>query len=143
LIRRLIIVAVLLASTVIADAQQLPPGKWWRKPEVVQRLELTKEQQDRLDEIFRGAADDLIDAKAAVEKLQIAIRGELDRAQVRRPELQKIARQLSEARGKLFERELMMLVDMRGVLEEEQWRTMRDFLDRRPAAQQPPPRRRR
>ena len=143
MIRRVIIAAVLLASAVLADAQQLPPGKWWRKPEVVQRLQLTNEQQDRLDEIFRGAADDLIDAKAAVEKLQIAIRGELDRAQVRRPELQKIARQLSEARGKLFERELMMLVDMRGVLEEEQWRTLRDFLDRRPGAQQPPPRRRR
>jgi hypothetical protein len=140
--KRLIIVAALLASAVIAEAQPMPPGKWWRKPEVVQRLELTNDQQDRLDEIFRGAADDLIDAKAAVEKLQVAIRGELDRAQVRRPELQKIARQLSEARGKLFERELMMLVDMRAVLEEEQWRKMRDFLDRRPAAQQQPRRRR-
>ena len=137
MIKRMIVVAALLASAVIVEAQQMPPGKWWRRPEVIQRLELTNEQQDQLDEVFRAAADDLIDAKAAVEKLQVQLRGELDRAQVRRPELQRIARQLSEARGKLFERELMMLADMRGVLDEQQWRKVREFMDHhRPQMQQ-------
>ena len=137
MIKRMIVVAALLASAVIVEAQQMPPGKWWRRPEVIQRLELTNEQQDQLDEVFRAAADELIDAKAAVEKLQVQLRGELDRAQVRRPELQRIARQLSEARGKLFERELMMLADMRGVLDEQQWRKVREFMDHhRPQMQQ-------
>ena len=27
---------------------QLPPGKWWRQPEIIQRLSLTEEQQDKL-----------------------------------------------------------------------------------------------
>jgi hypothetical protein len=137
LIKRMIVVAALLASAAIVEAQQMPPGKWWRRPEVIQRLELTNEQQDRLDEVFRAAADDLIDAKGAVEKLQVALRGELDRAQVRRPELQRIAKLLSDARGKLFERELMMLADMRGVLDETQWRKVREFMDNhRPQQQQ-------
>ena len=137
MIKRMIVVAALLASAVIVEAQQMPPGKWWRRPEVIQRLELTNEQQDQLDEVFRAAADDLIDAKGAVEKLQVQLRGELDRTQVRRPELQRIARQLSDARGKLFERELMMLADMRGVLDEQQWRKVREFMDNhRPQMQQ-------
>lgn len=127
--RRILIVAVLLVCGTVAQAQQLPPGKWWRRAELVRELQLSSEQQGRLDEIFNSAADDLIDAKAAVEKLQVAIRAELDRSQVRRPELQRIATQLSAARGKLFERELLMLVDMRGVLEEEQWQKMRARLD--------------
>ena len=130
MIRRILIVAALFAATVVASAQQLPPGKWWQREAVVQQLQLTSEQQDRLDEIFRGAANDLIDAKAEVDKLQVALRGEIDRPQLRRPEIQRIAARLSEARGRLFEREMMLLVDMRGVLNEEQWRKMRMFLER-------------
>jgi Spy/CpxP family protein refolding chaperone len=135
-IRRSMIAAALLFAAVWAEAQQLPPGKWWRRPEVVQQLELTSDQQDRLDEIFRAAANDLIDAKAGVEKLQVALRGEIDRSQLRRQEIQRIASQLNTARGKLFERELMMLVDMRGVLTAEQWNRMRTHLDRMQERQQ-------
>jgi hypothetical protein len=128
--RRILIIAALFAATVVASAQQLPPGKWWQREAVVQQLQLTSAQQDRLDEIFRGAANDLIDAKAEVDKLQVALRGEIDRPQLRRQEIQRIAARLSEARGRLFEREMLMLVDMRGVLNDEQWRKMRVFLER-------------
>jgi hypothetical protein len=127
---RLLTIAALLFTTAIANAQQMPQGKWWRRDEIVRQLELTRDQQDKLDAVFRGAADELIDAKAAVDKLQIALRGELDRPQLRRQELQRIAGQLSQARGKLFEREVLMLADMRGVLDPDQWARLRQFLDR-------------
>ena len=128
--KRLMAAAVLLFAAAFAHAQQMPPGKWWQRPEIVQRLELTNDQQEKLDEIFRGAANTLIDAKGDVEKLQISLRGELDRPQMRRAEVVRIAKQLSDARGRLFERELTMLMDMRGVLSDEQWRKVRDALDR-------------
>jgi len=132
--KRLLIAVAVLACAAIApfdvDAQGMPPGKWWQRPEVIRELALTSEQQSRLDEIFRGAANDLIDAKGDVEKLQIAIRGELDRPQMRKAEVLRIAGQLSAARGRLFEREVTMLVDMRGVLNEQQWTRMRKRLDR-------------
>jgi len=128
--KRVLIAIAVLACASIAQGQGMPPGKWWQRPEVIRELQITNEQQDRLDEIFRGAAGDLIDAKGDVEKLQITIRGELDRPQVRKAELQRIATQLSAARGRLFERELMMLVDMRAVLNDQQWKRMRQFLDR-------------
>lgn len=128
--RRLVFAVALVAATFVLEAQQLPPGKWWRREEVVRQLELTRDQQEKLDEVFRRAADDLIDAKASVDKLQVALRGELDRAQLRRQELQRLAAQLTQARGKLFEHELMMLADMRGILNEEQWTRLRHHLDR-------------
>jgi hypothetical protein len=144
--RRFLFVAAILIAAAIAQAQQLPPGKWWRRPEVVRQLELTRDQQEKLDEVFRGAANALIDAKADVDKLQVALRGELDRAQLRRAELQRLAALLTQARGKLFERELMMLADMRGILDEEQWTRLRGHLDRaqerQPMHRQPPQRRR-
>ncbi len=132
--QRVLFAALLMAATFtlasIAEGQQMPPGKWWRREEVARQLELTRDQQDKLDEVFRSAANGLIDARADVEKLQIALRGELDRVQLRRQELQRIAGQLTLARGKLFERELMMLADMRGILNDEQWNRLRTFLDR-------------
>jgi Spy/CpxP family protein refolding chaperone len=143
--KRIVLAATLTLAAAFAHAQQLPPGKWWQRPEIIRELQLTNEQQDKLDEIFRAAANGLIDAKGEVEKLQIALRGEIDRSQIRRAEVLRIAGQLNDARGKLFERELAMLIDMRTVLTDQQWQRMRQALDRmkeRPMQrqqQQPPP----
>jgi len=138
-----------LATLIIAGAafgQQLPPGKWWRRPEVIQHLNLTDEQQDKLEAIFRGSATDLIDLKAEVDKASIALRGELDQPQLDKAAIHRIALRMNEARGKLFDRELTMLVDMRGVLTDPQWNRMRNMLDRmergqqqRPGGMPPPP----
>ena len=124
-----------IAGSALAQAQ-LPPGKWWRRTEIVNQLGLTEEQQNRLETVFRGAANDLIDLRAQVEKANIALRGELDQPQLNRQAIQRVANRLSEARAHLFERELMMLVDMRAVLTDAQWQRMRAFLDN-PNAQRP------
>lgn len=121
--------ALLLIATA-ATAADLPQGKWWRRAEVIQRLGLSDEQQNRLDVIFRNAAPDLIDLRANVEKSSIALRTELDQPQLNRTAIRAIATRLSEARGRLFDRELMMMIDMRAVLTDTQWNTMRAQLDR-------------
>ena len=139
--RRLLAIVLLLTATTLS-AQQLPPGRWWRAPRIVETLGLTEEQQTRLEAIFRGAANELIDRKAAVEKENVALRGELDQKQLNRQAIQHIATRLSEARGHLFEREIMMLVDMRGVLNEDQWNRLRAELERMRAEKQPAPRKR-
>jgi hypothetical protein len=150
--RIFLLTAVLLFAAAAAEAQHMPPGKWWRRPEIITELNLTADQQEKLDEVFRNAANDLIDAKAAVDKLQIALRGEIDRPQLRRGDIQRVVADLNVARGRLFEREMMMLVDMRSVLNESQWNRMRQRLDqleernrpmdgRRPQPGNPPMRR--
>ncbi len=122
--------AVAFAVSAFAQGQAIPHGQWWHRPEVAQRLGLTEEQKTKLDNIFRASADELIDLRGSVEKASIAVRGELDQPQINRDALRKAANRLSEAQGRLFERELMMLVDMRGVLTTEQWANLRADLDR-------------
>ena len=34
-----------------ASAAELPPGKWWRNPQIAQRLDLNAGQQARLDDM--------------------------------------------------------------------------------------------
>ena len=129
--KRLTMAAMILALATTAFAQaNLPPGKWWRRPEIVQQLNLAEDQQTRLETIFRTAANDLIDLRGEVEKQNITLRGDLDQSQLDRATIRRDAQKLSEARGRLFERELTMLVDMRGVLNDSQWSRMRNELDK-------------
>lgn len=128
--RRLVFAALMLLLAGTLPAADLPPGKWWRQPQMVQLLNLTDEQQDRLEGIFRSSASELIDLRGAVEKENIALRGELDRPALDRGAILRLGARLNEARGRLFERELAMLVDMRSVLTDQQWNRMRNALDR-------------
>ncbi|HYO79066.1 MAG TPA: periplasmic heavy metal sensor [Thermoanaerobaculia bacterium] len=128
--KRMMLIAVLLAGTIAAEAapppRHMPRGRWWRHPATVQKLELNREQQRRLDDIFQNTANELIDAKAEINNLEVRLRGELDRSELRRAEIQRVATLLSAARARLFERELMMLVDMRGILEAHQWERLQE-----------------
>jgi len=127
--RRFFLAALAILLTTSAFAQ-LPPGKWWRRPDIVQQLQLTEDQQFKLDAIWRDEAKDLIDLKAEMDKQSISLRGELDQPTLNRAAIRQIAAKLSEARARRFERELMMLVDMRAVLSDTQWGRMRAELDR-------------
>lgn len=139
------IAAILIFGGIGRAAEGLPGGKWWNRPEVVKKLALTKEQRSKLDNIFRASAPSLIDLKGEVEKRAIDLRAQLDQEELNRQAIQTAANRLNESRGKLFERELMMLVDMRGVLTAEQWSEFRDTLEgpngmgRRGGPGEPPP----
>jgi len=131
-----IVVAFVFIAATSAFAQNMPPGKWWRRPEIVQSLNLSEEQQNKLENIFRTASGDLIDLRGEVEKQNISLRGDLDQSQLDRAAIRRDAQKLSDARGRLFERELTMLVDMRAVLNDAQWDRMRNQLERFGAQQQ-------
>ena len=129
--KRLLLAAFVAVFAASAFAQSaMPPGKWWRRPEIIQSLNLSEEQQNKLETIFRTASGDLIDLRGEVEKMNITLRGDLDQAQLDRAAIRKDAQRLSDARTRLFERELMMLVDMRAVLNDSQWDRMRAQLER-------------
>jgi hypothetical protein len=143
--KRALVALALFVLATTASAMDLPPGKWWRRPEVIQMLNLTEDQQTRLEAISVKSADELIDLKAEVEKANVALRAELNQPQLNREAIRRAAVRVNDARARLFERELMMLVDMRGVLNEPQWNRMRQAVDQRqsrPMQQRPGFRRR-
>ena len=134
-----VVITTVVSSGLLA-ADGLPPGKWWKRHEIAKQLSITPQQQDQLEEVFRKHANELIDLRAESEKRALALRGELDRPQLDRQAIQAAAGRLSGARAKLFERELMMLVDMREVLSADQWNRFRTMLERREQAGQRQPR---
>jgi hypothetical protein len=130
-VRQRIAIAI-LALTMLAGtalAQNLPPGRWWHRQDIVSSLAMSEEQQSRLDSIFAAAANDLIDAKGDVEKAEIALHSELEQPQLNRENIRKVVARLNDARSRKFAREVMMLVDMRAVLSDQQWTQLRTRLD--------------
>jgi hypothetical protein len=65
-----------------------------------------------------------------MDKQSINLRTELDQPQLNRAAIRAIAQKLNDARARRFERELMMFIDMRAVLNDGQWNRMRTALDR-------------
>ncbi|MCM2316373.1 MAG: periplasmic heavy metal sensor [Thermoanaerobaculia bacterium] len=119
------------AGSAMAQGPMMPKGKWWRMPEVAKQLKLTAEQQTKLDGVFNASQTELIDLKADADKLGIELRAHLEKPQVARKEALAAAQKLGAARGRLFEREVAMMVDMKSVLTEEQWSLLRTKLAER------------
>lgn len=124
-------ISALTAGSALAQGPMMPKGKWWRMPEVAKQLKLTAEQQKQLDDVFNQSQSELIDLKADADKLGIELRAQLEKSQAARKDVLSVAQKLGVARGRLFEREVAMMVDMKSVLTEEQWSELRAKLEER------------
>ncbi|GAA3755367.1 hypothetical protein GCM10022270_12520 [Terriglobus aquaticus] len=102
-------------------ARILPPGIWWKDQDLVQRLELTPDQQKRMDDTFLQNRDTLTRMHAALDSeeavLEPMLNGNpLDQARVM-AEISKIA----DMRADLEKATARMLLQVRGVLTQAQW----------------------
>jgi len=123
----------------------MPPGMWWTNPTVIQKINLTTDQQKKISDIFQQYRSKLIDANVAV-RIEEAIMEPL--VQSDPPEDSKILAQIDKvagARAELEKTDARMLLGIRHVLTPEQWKTLQaghDGPPRRPDGDGPPPARR-
>ncbi len=121
-------VAFAIAAPVFAQLPETPPGKWWKRPRVVQLLKLTAEQQDKLEAIFARNRRSFIDLKADVEKSQIDVEELVAKKDADPKKVSEAIDALEQARAKLRKSVAMMFLDQKAVLTQEQWA---QFLERR------------
>jgi Spy/CpxP family protein refolding chaperone len=117
-----------------ASAQQRPPlqralgvpgGKWWTRPQMVQRLGLTGDQVKKMDDTFQQFRLKLIDYNATVQKEEAIMEPLLGAEQ---PDEAKIIAQIdkvAQARAELEKTNARMLLGIRRVLTLEQWYKMK------------------
>lgn len=129
-----VLATIALLSPLMARAQDhpmMPKGRWWKTPEVARQLELSAEQQARLDTIFSARSKELIDLKAAMDKSAIDLRAGLEFFDKKPADVLKLAGEFSDARGRLFRKEIEMLIEMRSELSEDQWTKLRSAIAER------------
>jgi len=99
-------------------------SKWWTNPMVIRRLNLTEDQQKRLDQTWQQSRLRLIDLRAALEKEEALMEPLL--AQDHPPENQVLAQidRIANARADLEKANARMLFSFRLILSPEQWREL-------------------
>ena len=128
---RFVIAAALgaaLALPLSAQMPETPPGKWWKRPRVVQLLKITPEQQDRLEEIFSRNRKAFVDLKAEVEKNQIDVEDLVAKKDSDPKKVSTAIDVLEQSRSKLRKSMAMMFLEQKNVLTPQQWTL---FLERR------------
>ena len=116
--------AVLLFASIGSTAAalaELPEGKWWKRPRVAAEIDLSPQQEERIDSIFSKVRPRLIDLRANLEKRQ----GELDEA-LAEPSADRgrVAARIDaveDARAELQKARILMVLDMKQALRPEQW----------------------
>ena len=122
-IRTLSVLFAALLAAVPATAQmvEMPPGKWWKRPAIVESLGLSAEQQQRLDEVFTKNRRAFVDLKADVDRRTIDLEDLLADRTADPKRVGAASEALEQARGRLGKARTRMVVEMRGILTEEQW----------------------
>jgi Spy/CpxP family protein refolding chaperone len=100
-------------------------GKWWENPETAQKLALTDNQVQQLNQTFYNHKLKLIDYGAAMSKEDFKLQTLLDADQPNESQVSTQVDQVLAARGKLEREYTMMNLDLRKVLSVEQWKQLK------------------
>ncbi len=110
-------------------------GRWWADSATAQRIRLTAEQQNQMDEIFQQNRLKLIDLTAALDKEEVQLEPLVEANQ---PDVAKIRAQterIVQARAELERANAGMLLSLRLILSAAQWKELRSgHTDPRPRA---------
>jgi len=116
-------------------------GRWWKNPEMVEKLGVTADQQKKMDDIFQQHRLKLIDVTAAVEREEVTLQPMMEADQ---PDEARIVAQIdkvAQARAELEKANARMLLGIRRVLTPDQWKKLQAETPRpgRGPGGQPPP----
>jgi Spy/CpxP family protein refolding chaperone len=103
------------------DPLGLPPGTWWKAPELISQLGLTADQQKHMDEILRKNRIQLIHLKASLEEEQLNLEPLVNAAAFDQAKTLAEVAKIADLRAQLEKTDASMLVELRGVLSADQW----------------------
>ena len=100
------------------------PGKWWHDPGLAQRLGLTADQQKKMDDIFQQHRLRLIDLNAALQKEEAIMEPLVEDEQPNEPQIVAQIDKVAHARAELEKANARMLLGIRRILNQEQWKKL-------------------
>ncbi len=137
--------AIAVLSLAASCGAQLPPGKWWKDPEWVRNLGLTKIQIEKLEEHFRVVRPKLIDLTAEAQKAEIDLEATIERTPFDEKKAAAAGDRVVDARCRVMRAEMGILFAARGILTDDQCSMIRarmEKMDRpeggRPGGPRPP-----
>lgn len=105
-------------------------GRWWDNPHMSKDIGLTDAQKKQMDAIFARYRQQLSDLKAKLDKDESAMRPMIE---ADHPDKGKILKQIdtiAQARANLEKTNARMLLGIRGVMTMDQWKTLRNIVQK-------------
>jgi Spy/CpxP family protein refolding chaperone len=99
----------------------LPPGMWWKNPQIVTALALTADQQKRIDDLFLKSRVDLIHAHATLQEDELLLEPILNASTFDQAKAEAQIGKIADTRAALEKTDAHMLLSIRGVLTPDQW----------------------
>jgi Spy/CpxP family protein refolding chaperone len=115
----------------------LPPGTWWRNPDMVQKLGLNSDQQKKIEDTFQQHRLRLVDLDANLRREEITLEPLMSADS---PDEAKTLAQIdkvAQARAELEKGNARFLFGIRRVLTPDQWKKLQE--NARPEPGGPPP----
>jgi Spy/CpxP family protein refolding chaperone len=116
-----------------AAAGDIPLGKWWKNPKLVQSLNLTEKEQNGLEKLFMDFQKESIELRGAVQKERLELESLLDQPQFQESDAIKRNQKLEEARSKLAAKRFQFLLDVRKTLGAERFNSLKNMFQARRA----------
>jgi Spy/CpxP family protein refolding chaperone len=99
-------------------------GKWWKNPELAQKLGLTDDQISKMEKIFQDHRLQLIDLHAALEKQEVLLEPMINAEHPDEQQTLERIDKVAQARADLEKSNARMLFAIRNVLTPEQWKQL-------------------
>jgi Spy/CpxP family protein refolding chaperone len=126
----MLLVVLAIAGPLSASEFDLPPGKWWENPRLVNHIGLTEEQQEQIRGLVYEHAKVMIDLNADVKRAGLDLAEVVDRDDFDPVPVRSAFAVFQTARQKLENERFEMLLAVRQVLTTEQWRKIQEIKQR-------------
>jgi len=100
-------------------------GRWWNNPAMVEKLKLTEDQRNAMDQIMLDHRKDLIDKRGAVEKAELDLEPLMQDDQPNEAQVLAQIDKLAQARAELEKANARFLLAIRAKLSPEQWKDLK------------------
>jgi periplasmic protein CpxP/Spy len=100
-------------------------GRWWNNPEMIEKLKLTEDQRNAMDQILLDHRKDLIDKRGSVEKAELELEPLMQDDQPNESQVLAQIDKVAQARAELEKANARFLLAIRAKLSPEQWKDLK------------------
>ncbi len=109
----------------------LPPGKWWKLPNVAGKLALTPQEQEQLDTLHKATRMRMIDLKAGLEKEMLELGDLIDRENLDESACMDQFMKVQDARTNLAVEKFKAVIEVRKILGYERFLKLKELRKQR------------
>ena len=121
----IVFVLSFLMTCSTAVGQGLRPGKWWKDPQVSQKLSLSNDQISKLDDAYNKSRRKMIEQKSKIERERFELQNLLEKKKIDEKAIQKQHQKVEKAKSNLSSDRMKFIMDVRKIIGSEKYRQLK------------------